>query len=151
MASKSSKTRISDQDKRYFREIFNLNQNADQKIDQKGLDDIFKMVGFTPNEKQQQEFAELFAKKQALNFNDFLQIFSLKSNSQFSETDVMNSFRLLSKEYDKEGHIKIDRVKEILIEMGITDAEVTQLTTQLQSLQDADGYFNFEDFVKSAF
>ena len=151
MASKSNKTRISDQDKRYFREIFNLNQNADQKIDQKGLDDIFKMVGFTPNEKQQQEFAELFAKKQALNFNDFLQIFSLKSNSQFNETDVMNSFRLLSKEYDKEGHIKIDRVKEILVEMGITDAEVTQLTTQLQSLQDADGYFNFEDFVKSAF
>ena len=40
----------------------------------------------------------------------------------------MNSFRLLSKEYDKEGHIKIDRVKEILLEMGITDAEVAQLT-----------------------
>ena len=51
MASKNSKTRISDQDKRYFREIFTLNQNAEQKIDAKGLDEIFKMVGFTPNDK----------------------------------------------------------------------------------------------------
>ena len=72
MASKNSKTRISDQDKRYFREIFTLNQNADQKIDVNGLDEIFKMVGFTPNEKQKQEFEEIFAKKPALNFNEFL-------------------------------------------------------------------------------
>jgi len=86
-----------------------------------------------------------------LSFTEFLTIFSLKSNSQFNETDVLNSFRLLSKEYDREGMIKIDRVKEILLEMGINDLEVTQLTTQLQSLQDSDGYFNFEEFVKSAF
>ena len=64
---------------------------------------------------------------------------------------MLNSFRLLSKEYEREGMIKIDRVKEILLEMGINDLEVTQLTTQLQSLQDSDGYFNFEEFVKSAF
>ena len=86
-----------------------------------------------------------------LSFPEFMTIFSLKSNSQFNETDVLNSFRLLSKEYDREGMIKIDRVKEILLEMGINDLEVTQLTTQLQSLQDSDGYFNFEEFVKSAF
>ena len=151
MASKQSKTRITETDRRYFREIFTLNQNADGKIDAKGLDEIFKMVGFNPNEKQKAEFDELFTKKPALSFNEFLSIFSLKSNSQFNETDVMNSFRLLSKEYDREGHIKIDRVKEILLEMGITDLEVTQLTTQLQALQDPDGYFNFEEFVKSAF
>ena len=83
------------------------------------------MVGFTPNDKQKVEFEELFAKKPALAFSEFLNIFSLKSNSQFNETDVLNSFRLLSKEYEREGMIKIDRVKEILLEMGINDLEVT--------------------------
>ena len=78
----------------------------------------------------------MFAKKPLLNFNDFLNIFTLKSNAQFNETDVKNSFRLLSKEYTREGMIKLDRVKEILIEMGLTDLEVVQLTTQLNSLCD---------------
>ena len=35
--------------------------------------------------------------------------------------------------------------------MGVSDLEVVQLTTQLQSLCDNEGYFNFEEFVKSAF
>ena len=75
--------------------------------------------------------------------------------------DVKNAFRLLSKNYDsdKPGMIKIERVKEILTEMGITDLEIVQLTTQLQGLCDSEGYFNFEnfaqnfviDFVKDAF
>ena len=44
----------------YFREIFTLNQNENQKIDHNGLNEIFKMVGFTPNEKQTLEFNDLF-------------------------------------------------------------------------------------------
>ncbi len=89
------------------------------------------MVGFTPNEKQKIEFEELFAKKPTLGFTDFLGIFSLKNNSQFNEIDVKNSFRLLSKEYSKDGFIKLDRVKEILTEMGIPELEIIQLTAQL--------------------
>ena len=56
----------------YFREIFTLNQNENQKIDHNGLNEIFKMVGFTPNEKQMQEFDELFQKKPQLSFPEFL-------------------------------------------------------------------------------
>ena len=59
-----------------------------------------------------------------LNFNEFLNVFSLKSNPQFSEVDVKNAFRLLSKEYDKPGMISLARVKEVLTEMGITDLEI---------------------------
>ena len=57
----------------------------------------------------------------------------LSSNltSQFNSTDVKNAFSLLSREYDKPGMIKLDRLKEILAEMGITDLEIVQLTTQL--------------------
>lgn len=160
MVNRGSKTRIHEMDRKYFREIFALNSIDDEgntegpnrdKLNYEGLNKIFEMVGFEPNDKQKQEFEELFAKKPLLNFNDFLSIFSLKSNSQFNEVDVKNSFRLLSKEYTREGHIKLDRVKEILNEMGLTDLEIVQLTTQLQSLCDDKGYFNFEDFVKSAF
>ena len=59
-----------------------------------------------------------------LIFNEFLSVFSLKSNPQFSEVDVKNAFRLLSKEYDNPGKISLQRVKEILTEMGITDLEI---------------------------
>ncbi len=59
--------------------------------------------------------------------------------------------QLLSKEYDKSGRIKIERVKEILKEMELKDYEIHQLTKQLTPLCDKDGYFNFEDFVSNAF
>lgn len=50
-------------DKIYFREIFGLHQNKDEKIDYEGLCKIFEMVDFKPNEKQEAEFKEMFAKK----------------------------------------------------------------------------------------
>jgi len=52
-------------------------------------------------------------------FVDFLQIFNLKGNNKYNEVDVKNAFRLLSREYEKPGMIKLDRVKEILAEMGL--------------------------------
>ena len=64
---------------------------------------------------------------------------------------MKNAFRLLSKEYVKDDMIKLERVKEILTEMGLTDMEVVQLTTQLTSLCDDQGYFDFNTFVSSAF
>ena len=69
--------------------------------------------------------------------------------------DVKNAFRLLSKEYEKPGYIKLDRVKEILAEMGLDDVDIIQLTNQLESQcedgPDGSKMFNFEEFVKSAF
>ena len=64
-------------------------------------------------------------------FVDFLQIFNLKGNNKYNEVDVKNAFRLLSREYEKPGMIKLDRVKEILAEMGLQDVEIMQLTNQL--------------------
>ena len=82
------------------------------------------MVDFKPNEKQDEEFKAMFVKKPEIGFGDFLQIFSLKSNNQYNEVDVKNAFRLLSKEYDNPGMIKLDRVKEILAEMGLADVDI---------------------------
>jgi len=65
--------------------------------------------------------------------------------------DIKNAFRLLSKEYEHKGKIKLQRLKDILSEMNITDLEIVQLTTQLTSLTDENGYFNFEEFVENAF
>ena len=75
----------------------------------------------------------MFAAEGTINFNEFLNIFSLKKNDEFNKTDVKNAFRLLSKEYDsdKDGKIKLDRVKEILTEMNIVDIDIVQLTNQL--------------------
>ena len=147
-------TKINNLDKKYFREIFNL--HADKisgKITYEKLQEIFIMVDFKPNDKQDEEFKAMFHKTDEINFNDFLNIFSLKSNNQYNKTDVLNAFRLLSKEYERPGWIRIDRVREILAEMGLEDVEIIQLTSQLEARCDGDenGMFNFEEFVESAF
>ena len=127
--SKNRASRISDLDEKYFKEIFQLNGevrdgHTGKRIDLQGLYRIFDMVGFEPNPKQKQEFKEMFEKEETLNFRQFLDIFSLRSNPEFDQTDVKNAFRLLSKEYTREGMIKLDRVKEILTEIGISDLEI---------------------------
>lgn len=48
--ARAGKSKISEMDKLYFREIFNLHQK-DEKIDYQGLQKIFEMVDFKPNEK----------------------------------------------------------------------------------------------------
>lgn len=53
-----------------------------------------------------------------------MDIFSLRNNAEFDQVDVKNAFRLLSKEYVHENKIKLDRVKEILTEIGCSDLEI---------------------------
>ena len=50
MTSRGGKTKISEMDKKYFREIFLLHAK-DDKITYQGLQDIFEMVDFKPNDK----------------------------------------------------------------------------------------------------
>ena len=69
--SRGGKTKISEMDKKYFREIFNLHAK-DDKIDYEGLQKIFEMVDFKPNEKQNEEFKAMFVKKPEIGFNEFL-------------------------------------------------------------------------------
>ena len=69
--SRGGKTKISEMDKKYFREIFNLHAK-DDKIDYEGLQKIFEMVDFKPNEKQDEEFKAMFVKKPEIGFSDFL-------------------------------------------------------------------------------
>jgi hypothetical protein len=66
--SRPGKSKISEMDKKYFREIFNLHAK-DEKIDYNALCKIFEMVDFKPNEKQEVEFKAMFAKKDLLAFN----------------------------------------------------------------------------------
>ena len=47
----------------------------------------------------------MFEKEETMNFRQFLDIFSLKSNPEFNQVDVKNAFRLLSKEYTRDGMI----------------------------------------------
>ena len=39
------------------------------------------MVDFKPNDKQDEEFKAMFEKSSEIGFNEFLNIFSLKSNN----------------------------------------------------------------------
>ena len=75
--SRVTKSKISDMDKKYFREIFNLHANKEEKIDYEALCKIFEMVDFKPNEKQEVEFKQMFVKKDFLGFNgNLIHLFS---------------------------------------------------------------------------
>ena len=80
-----------------------------------------------------------------------MNVFDLKQTPEFKEVDVRNAFRLLSREYERPGMIKLERVKEFFQEMGLVDMEIMQLTNQLTPLCDADGFFNFEEFITNSF
>ena len=87
-----------------------------------------------------------------INLSEFLTIFSLKPNSQYTDVDVKNSFRLLSNEYGEEGVIKLERVKDILKEMGMSDEEVETLTTELNDIavkKNNEYYIEIDKFVRS--
>jgi len=142
--------KVSDLHRQYFREIFNL-EAKDGMISYEGLKNLFVMVDFKPNEKQTEEFKKLFKSRDEITFDDFLQIFSLKGSNEYTEIEVKNAFRLLSKEYSKMGHIKIDRIQEILKEQNLQDHEIFMLTSQLTALCDEEGYINFEELVKNSF
>ena len=60
--ARASKSKINDQDRKYFREIFKLHAK-DDNIDYEGLQKIFEMVDFKPNDKQEEEFKGMFTKK----------------------------------------------------------------------------------------
>ena len=123
--SKGGSNKISTMEQGYFREIFDLHASKnDGKLNYELLLELFEMVAFKPNEKQSEEFKQMFSEKENISFKEFLSIFSLKSNNQYNEVDVKNAFRLLSKEYERPGWIKIERVKEILAEMGLSDVDI---------------------------
>ena len=69
--ARAGKGKISEMDKKYFREIFLLHAK-DEKIDYSGLCKIFEMVDFKPNEKQEAEFKAMFIKKELLGFGGML-------------------------------------------------------------------------------
>ena len=124
-------------DEKCFREVFKLEAHyiqhegyVDHRIDMNGLQNVFTMIGFQPNEKQMALFNQKFSQcGGTLNFNQFYDVFKLKRSAEFNEIDAKNAFRLLSKEYERPNYISVARVREILAEMGIKDEEIGQLTT----------------------
>ena len=146
--------KLNDLDKNNLTEIFKLEARTwkHNRVNLNGLNRIFKTVGFEPNVKQISVFKELIeANGGTINHQMFLSVFDLKKNKGFKEIDIRNAFRLLSKEYDRPGMVSLSRVREFFNEMGLSELEIVQLTTQLQPLCGVDGYFDFEDFVTKAF
>ena len=144
--------RLNERDTFNLKEIFKLEQDEDRKVDYDALMRIFAIAGFEPNARQIAVFKDVLeANNGFMTSHQFLQVFDLKKNQNFQEVDVRNAFRLLSREYDRPGMIKLERVKEFFADMGITDMEIVQLTAQLQPLCDSDGFFDYENFVTSSF
>ena len=153
----------------YFKSIFDLEARSyegykanETRIDFPAFSRIFKMIGYEPNARQLQEYNQMFEDNNGtINLSDFLTIFSLKQSSQFTDIDVKNAFRLLSKEHGHGNKIKLVRVKEILKEMGMNDQEIDMLTTEMNEMVEMlenrdsnnkvikEAYIDIDKFVRS--
>ena len=140
----------------HFRQIFN-SMAVDQKapvprVTQEKLEKIFEMVDFHPNEILQREISGWFSRQKEtereISYEQFMKLFSLRSNPAVKQADVKNAFRMLCKDYgEKDNLIHKNRIKEILEEIGLDSVEVSSLVAQLETDFTKDGFLNFEDFV----
>ena len=142
----------------YFTEIFHLESSIheghkDLRIDYDAMLRIFLLVSYKPPQKLLREFQKKFREGDGtMNFQTFVEVFSLKQHPDFNEIDAKNSFRLLSREYDKNksNMISIFRCQQILEEMGFNEEEKEIMTAQLEIFAE-NGEFNFETFLRLAF
>ena len=95
----------------------------------------------------------MFLFKQEITFRDFLGIFSLKGTIDMSQTDIKNSFKLISQEYDpmNSGKIHIDTLRSCLAEDDMSDVEVMHITKQLAPQCDDNGMIDYEALLKAAY
>ena len=110
------------------------------------------MVDFHPNEILQREISGWFSRQKEtereISYDQFMKLFSLRTNPAVKQADVKNAFRMLCKDYgEKDNMIHKNRRKEILEEIGLDAVEVSSLVGQLEQDLTKDGYLNFEDFV----
>jgi len=138
---------ISHSQKQAFREIYKLVAGESQKLDKEGLNQIFKLIDYQVSEKQLQDFHQkLFNKKDTIDFNEFMKIFSLKMND-YTATDVRNAFKLIAKDDDQ--LIPLSKIKDIMQKNGMSEMEILFLTNQLMAHTDSDGNLKYQEFLQS--
>jgi len=72
--------------KQAFREIFNLVAEKDGRMNKTGLSGLFRIIDYNINDM----VSKLFAKKETINFEEFMKIFQLKL-PDYTTTDVKNA------------------------------------------------------------
>jgi calmodulin len=133
--------------KQAFREIFNLVAEKDGRMNKTGLSSLFRIIDYNINEDQFNDMvSKLFAKKDTINFEEFMKIFQLKL-PDYTTTDVKNAFRLLAK--DDDNFIPAAKIKKILDKHGLSDVEIQFLMRQLDKFTDGQGRVNYNEFLKS--
>ncbi|KAL4436465.1 hypothetical protein ABPG74_003031 [Tetrahymena malaccensis] len=137
---------IKNNHKTAFQQIFNL-VAKDNKIDKKGLEELFHTIDYQVTEEQFNEMvAKIFNKKEQIGFEEFLKIFNLKL-TDYTFNDVSNAFKLLAKDDDK--YISLEKVKKILAKNGLGQKEIEFLIHQLEPFTDSQKRVNYKDFLNS--
>ncbi|KAL4477350.1 hypothetical protein ABPG72_002344 [Tetrahymena utriculariae] len=137
---------IKNNHKTAFQQIFNL-VAKDNKIDKKGLEELFHTIDYQVTEEQFNEMvAKIFNKKEQIGFEEFLKIFNLKL-TDYTFNDVSNAFKLLAKDDDK--YISLEKVKKILAKNGLGQKEIEFLIHQLEPFTDSQKRVNYKDFLSS--
>ena len=140
--------RLSDTNKETIRQVFNLHA-VDGRLNRKGLEEIFKMIGYNITQEQLEDMKNtLFPKqKEVITFHDFLKLFSLQLN-ELTTHDIKAAFKVLAKDDDK--HIPMALIKKIIDEnSGLNDSDAFFLINQIMQHSTQDGKVDYVSLLQS--
>lgn len=137
---------LKSEQKKAFYEVFKL-VAQNEKIDKKGLSELFKIIDYKLTEEQHLEIVNrLFVKKDWISFEEFLRIFTIKLND-YTPVDVKNAFRLLAK--DDDNFLSGKKIRKMLEKNGVDSSEVDFLMKQFEPFTDTNGRVNYNEFLKN--
>ncbi len=143
MSRNYSKERINE-----IREIFNVfDNNGSGSISTKEVGNLYRALGFTPTEVElNQIIFELDTDKSgAVEFNEFLEMFSKYDIKPFTEKQLIEAFRLFDK--DRNGLMSLDELMNIFQIAGspISNNEAEMIIKHFDF--DNNGSVNYNEFA----
>ena len=133
----------------FYRKVFDFFAKQN-KIKKEDLESIFKLVELNPTQEEMDKYTQLvFDYRNYASFQDFLQLFRLKCDTQeYSREEILKGLLLLC---DSEKKLQVSRVQEIIQAQVKDEEERRFLLSHIHHFTDSEGFVDYQAFVESSF
>ncbi|KAK9875554.1 hypothetical protein WA026_009362 [Henosepilachna vigintioctopunctata] len=143
------KFELTEDQKTDIKEAFDLFDNDNcGKIDSKDLKVALRALGFEPKKEEIKKMISEIDKDSTgkINFDDFLELMSVKMSEKDSKEEILKAFRLFDD--DDTGKITFKNLKRVAKELGenLTDEELQEMLDEADL--NGDGEINQEEFLR---
>ena len=144
----SKQQELTQDQKQEIREAFDLfDTDGAGTIDCKEIKVAMRALGFQPKKDEiKLLLASIDKQNTTMDFNEFLQIMSVKMSERDSKEEILKAFKLFDD--DETGKISFKNLKRVAKELGenLTDEELQEMIDEAD--RDGDGEISHEEFVR---